>query len=105
MNQSIRATEPAKKIRLHRHTDCVIFDPENQQIILSSKNFLSCYDRDTLGFRHGFFLEKFAFLFDLQFQPCTIIYYCMIQNFKFMFYQMKTNHLQRLKFLIILKAL
>ena len=41
MNESLRATEPTKIISLPRRTDCVIFDPENQRIILSDSNCLS----------------------------------------------------------------
>ena len=42
MNQSLRATEPTKIISLQRFADGVILDPENQQIILTCNNFLSC---------------------------------------------------------------
>ena len=71
MNQSIRATEPTKMISLQRRTDCVIFDPENQQIILTYDNYLSYYDQDTLEFQYEFPLKKYDFLLNLQFQPCT----------------------------------
>ena len=60
-----------KLISLQRYTDCVIFDPENQQIILTSNDLMSDHDQDTLEFQHEFPLEKYDFLFDLKFQPCT----------------------------------
>ena len=71
MNQSIRATEPAQIISLKIRTDCVIFDPENRQIILTYDNYLSYYDQDTLEFQYEFPLKKCYFLLNLQFQPCT----------------------------------
>ena len=97
MNQSIRATEPAQIISLQIRTDCVIFDPENQQSQFTFDHFLSYSDQDTLEFQHGFSLAKYDYLVNLQFQPCTHNLLFMIPNIKFMFYRMKKNYLPRLK--------
>ena len=71
MNQSIRATKPAKYFSLQTRTDCVIFDPKDQQIILSDSNCLSYYNQETLEFQQQLSLAKYDLLLDLKFQPCT----------------------------------
>ena len=54
MNQSIRATEPTKMISLQRYTDCVIFDPENQQIILTSNDLCHIMIKTLLNFNMNY---------------------------------------------------
>ena len=71
MESIFRVTEPAIISNLQRNTDCVIFDPENQQIILTSNNFLSYHGQDTLEFQHQISFEPHYFFIDLQFQPFT----------------------------------
>ena len=95
MNQSIRVTEPTKIISLQRHTNCVIFDSENQQIILTYSDFLSYHDQNTLEFQHEFSLAKYNHLLDLQFQPCTHNLLLYDSEHQIHVYRMKKRHLQR----------